>query len=157
MPCDDPEINPVFSERRTPKGDSRTPPNGVRRCKKNRPINKKKSLYYAGFGSRTPENPRICSSLTYLSLKIEKRSKNLNLRWPIQPFWIISNFMIQRDTMHRNSKLSIRSLPGLDMGKSIFKSGGWGVQGGNPRWGVSPQTDKIEILGGNFEKSEHDW
>jgi hypothetical protein len=39
----------------------------------------KNQFFHAGFGISTPENPGIRSSLTYVSLEIEKRSKTVKI------------------------------------------------------------------------------
>ena len=60
-------------------------------------FNDEKSVFYAGFGISTLENPGIRSLLTYVSLKIEKRSKTVKIP-DFQPFFtVLTRFSIMKN------------------------------------------------------------
>ena len=62
-------------------------------------FNNKKSVFYAGFGISTPENPGIRSLLTYVSLKIEKRSKTVK-----KPVFTVANSTVLTGFEQQNLK-----------------------------------------------------
>ena len=62
-------------------------------------FNDEKSVFYAGFGISTLENPGIRSLLTYVSLKIEKRSKTVK-----KPVFTVANSTVLTGFEQQNLK-----------------------------------------------------